>query len=229
MIATISEGKTTLASWRSPGNSPLKDTFTHILEQEVARATPTEPPPPPTYTVQRGDSLWSIAKKFGLADTRQLARLNALENPDLLQVGQVLALPRETPDRGAFSFPQAAAHKQRLGGQGPTPRILSPLKTPAGAEEGQLVTASWYGPRHHGKLMANGQPFNMHADTAAHPTLPFGTGLRLTNPANGRSVEVQVTDRGPFIPGRSLDLSYGAAHKLGMIKAGVIRLYMERS
>ncbi len=79
------------------------------------------------------------------------------------------------------------------------------------------------------RLMANGQPFDVHADTAAHPTLPLGTDLRLSNPANGRSVEVQVTDRGPFIPGRNLDLSYSAAQKLGVVKAGVSRLYMERS
>ena len=75
--------------------------------------------------------------------------------------------------------------------------------------------------------MANGKPFDMHADTVAHKKLPFGTKLTLANPKNGHTVKVQVTDRGPYIPGRNLDLSYGVARKLGMVQAGVARLWME--
>jgi rare lipoprotein A len=77
--------------------------------------------------------------------------------------------------------------------------------------------------------MANGQPFNMYADTVAHPSLPLGTRLRLTNPANGRSVEVKVTDRGPYIRGRGLDLSYAVAQKLGVVQSGVSRIVMRKS
>jgi rare lipoprotein A len=89
-----------------------------------------------------------------------------------------------------------------------------------------MVLASWYGPRHHGQRMANGQVFDMYADTAAHPTLPLGTGLSLTNPANGKAVQVEVTDRGPFIAGRGLDVSLGAARKLGMVEKGVMPLLL---
>lgn len=229
MIAVIPEIQDTLSRWRSPHNAPVQDTFAQILENEAARAHPPEPPPPSTYTVQSGDNLWALAKKFGLADPRQLARMNGLKNPDLLQVGQVLILPRETSPAPEDAPPRTLDQKRVTGGKATRKGTLATAQLWAATGKGQMVTASWYGPRHHGKLMANGRPFDMHADTAAHPTLPLGTGLRLTNPANGRSVEVQITDRGPFIPGRQVDLSYSAAQKLGMVKAGVSRLYMEHS
>jgi len=95
------------------------------------------------------------------------------------------------------------------------------------AKERQVVTASWYGSQHHGKLMANGKPYNMFADTVAHKNLPLGTPLTLINPKTGNSVKVQVTDRGPYVAGRNLDLSFGAARKLGVVKSGVAKLWME--
>jgi len=89
-----------------------------------------------------------------------------------------------------------------------------------------LVSASYYW---QGQNTASGERFNPHGLTAAHRTLPFGTKLRVVNPKNGRSVTVRVTDRGPFIKGRSLDLSLGAAKVLGMTSQGVARLAMYRS
>lgn len=83
-------------------------------------------------------------------------------------------------------------------------------------------TASYYGAAHHGKTTASGEPFDMDALTAAHKTLAFGTRLVVNNPANGRSVQVRITDRGPFVVGRVLDLSRAAMAALGGIKAGVI-------
>ncbi|MCK0128056.1 septal ring lytic transglycosylase RlpA family protein [Erythrobacter sp. F6033] len=80
--------------------------------------------------------------------------------------------------------------------------------------------ASYYGRRFHGRRTANGERFNMNAMTAAHKTLPFGTKVRVTNARNGRSVVVRINDRGPFIRGRTIDLSRGAATKIGMIGAG---------
>jgi rare lipoprotein A len=77
--------------------------------------------------------------------------------------------------------------------------------------------------------MANGHPFNMYANTAAHRTLPMGTKVNLTNPANGHTATVEITDRGPFIRGRNLDVSYGVAKKLGMVDAGVAKLRMNKS
>ena len=82
--------------------------------------------------------------------------------------------------------------------------------------------ASWYGADFHGRRTASGKPFDMYGMYAAHRTLPLGTVLEVRNLENGKRVRVKVIDRGPFIRGRNLDLSYGAAKKLGMIKKGVI-------
>jgi rare lipoprotein A len=88
-------------------------------------------------------------------------------------------------------------------------------------------TASFYGKRFHGRLTANGERFNMNAMTAAHKTLPFGTKVRVTYPRNGRSIVVRINDRGPFIRGRAIDLSRGAAAKLGFISSGHARVRLD--
>ncbi|NIM59680.1 MAG: septal ring lytic transglycosylase RlpA family protein [Candidatus Aminicenantes bacterium] len=85
----------------------------------------------------------------------------------------------------------------------------------------QKGLASWYGPDFHGKLTSNKEIYNMHALTAAHKTLPFGTYVRVTNLNNGKSIIVRINDRGPFVKGRIIDLSYAAAKKLGMDITGV--------
>lgn len=103
--------------------------------------------------------------------------------------------------------------------------VLSFLSLPGATlkEENELVVlASWYGPGFHGEKMANGKKFDMRRNIAAHPTLPLGTKLKVTNLRNQRSVVVAVMDRGPYVAGRELDLSYGAARRLGGVKAGVI-------
>lgn len=89
------------------------------------------------------------------------------------------------------------------------------------------MKASWYGPKFHGKTTANGERFDQMAFTAAHKKLKFGTLLRITNPKNDKSVIVRINDRGPYIPGRQLDLSRAAALELGMIKKGVVKLKVE--
>ena len=80
--------------------------------------------------------------------------------------------------------------------------------------------ASYYGRKFHGRRTANGERFDMHGYTAAHKTLPFGTKLLVTNPRTGKSVTVRVNDRGPFTPGRTIDLSRAAAEDLGIVRAG---------
>jgi len=92
---------------------------------------------------------------------------------------------------------------------------------------GKYVVASWYGKKFNGRTTASGERFNMYAMTCAHRTFRFGTKLRVTNPDNNKSVVVTVNDRGPFIKGRTLDLSYGAAKKIGLIRKGVGRVKME--
>ena len=89
------------------------------------------------------------------------------------------------------------------------------------------MKASWYGPKFHGKFTANGEVYDQMALTAAHKQLKFGTLLKVTNPKNGRSVIVRINDRGPYIEGRDLDLSKGAAIELGMIRKGVARLKIQ--
>jgi rare lipoprotein A len=74
---------------------------------------------------------------------------------------------------------------------------------------------------------ASGEKFNTHAMTAAHPTLPFGTKLRVTNVTNGRSVVVRINDRGPFVPGRVVDLSEQAAESLGMVERGIVKVKLD--
>ncbi len=89
------------------------------------------------------------------------------------------------------------------------------------------MKASWYGPRFHGKVTANGEIYDQMAFTAAHKSLRFGTLLKLTNKKNGKSVIVRINDRGPYIPGRQLDVSKAVAMELGMIHRGVVRLDVE--
>lgn len=81
--------------------------------------------------------------------------------------------------------------------------------------------ASWYGGNFDGRITASGERFDMYAMTACHPTLPFGTLVRVVNKTNGRSVVVRITDRGDLPKGRIIDLSYGAAEKLAMTDAGL--------
>jgi rare lipoprotein A len=80
--------------------------------------------------------------------------------------------------------------------------------------------ASWYGRRYHGKLTSSGEPYDMYAMTAAHTTLPIPSYARVTNVKNGKSVVVRVNDRGPFVEGRIIDLSYTAAHRIGVLAGG---------
>lgn len=84
----------------------------------------------------------------------------------------------------------------------------------------QKGKASWYGKKFHGKKTSSGETYNMHAMTAAHKTLPLGTYVRVHNLNNGKSIEVRVNDRGPFVRGRIIDLSYAAATKLNIVGPG---------
>ena len=101
-------------------------------------------------------------------------------------------------------------------------RLYYPVARRAGfVQEGM---ASWYGKGFHRKKTASGQIFNMWGKTAAHKTLPFGTYVRVENVSNQREVVVRINDRGPFVKGRIIDLSYGAAREIGLIGPGVTRV-----
>lgn len=103
--------------------------------------------------------------------------------------------------------------------RGPEPPRVRPGKIDRGI-------ASWYGPKFHGRRTANGEVYDMHGLTAAHRSLPFGTWVEVTNLDNGRRVLVRINDRGPFIRGRVLDVSFGAAQELDMVHAGLARVEM---
>jgi rare lipoprotein A len=87
--------------------------------------------------------------------------------------------------------------------------------------------ASWYGPTFEGRTTASGELYDMTASTAAHTNLPFGSMVRLINTRTGRSAVVRINDRGPFVKGREMDVSYQVAERLGIINRGVGRLRME--
>ena len=88
----------------------------------------------------------------------------------------------------------------------------------------RVGVASWYGAAFHGRRTANGERFDMHALTAAHPTLPLSTVVRVTNLDNGRSVAVRINDRGPYARGRIIDMSKAGAHALGFTENGTARV-----
>lgn len=127
-----------------------------------------------------------------------------------VEAANELSLPAGR-DRRKSESPSNAATQAKLG---------RPLSTEVGL-------ASWYGPPYHNRQAADGSIYNQNAMTAAHRTLPLGTLVRVTNVASGESVVVRITDRGPFVEGRVLDLSLAAAKAIGVYRAGVARVKIE--
>jgi rare lipoprotein A len=91
----------------------------------------------------------------------------------------------------------------------------------------EVGLASWYGEEYHGRKTANGEVYNMYAMTAAHRTLPFNLRVRVINLENGKKAEFRINDRGPFIPGRIVDLSKSGARELGFLGAGTAKVSVE--
>jgi rare lipoprotein A len=130
---------------------------------------------------------------------------------------QTHTLPREIPPGAtAPSFPK-------------TEDAAPIAKIPVPSQPTMIETglASWYGSRHHGKRTASGEVFNQNKFTAAHRTLPWGSLVKVTNLANGKTVEVRINDRGPFSKGRIIDLSRAAARSLGMVEQGITTVRIE--
>ncbi|HET9689442.1 MAG TPA: septal ring lytic transglycosylase RlpA family protein, partial [Pseudolabrys sp.] len=99
-----------------------------------------------------------------------------------------------------------------------------PIKRPVETQFASHGIASFYSDE---QLTANGEKFNPRALTAAHKSLPFGTRLRVTNVANGRFVTVRINDRGPYVPGRVVDVSYSAAESLGIVGKGITKVKLD--
>jgi len=143
----------------------------------------------------------------------------------LLQSPSDTAAPTEPPA-------QPAPPKTSVGAQ-PAPSQLVPVPPTAKtspsvpAKFPQTGEASFYGAQHQGKQTASGTMYDQAGLTAAHPSLPFGSRIKVTNLANGKSVEVEITDRGPFAGNRIIDLSRAAANALEMIESGTANVRLE--
>ena len=143
-----------------------------------------------------------IRTAHGLALVLSVASLGAVQGP---------ARAESAPTRAAM----------------PHPVVVGPKKKAARHKPYQVGTASWYGSYFDGKPTASGEPFNMYDLTAAHPTLPLGSWVRVTNLRNGRTVVVRVNDRGPIVPGRIIDLSYTAARVLKFNAQGLQQVRLD--
>jgi rare lipoprotein A len=153
---------------------------------------------------------------------------------------------RERRDQGRLSKPAAGRDNRDVRARSVSIAILAiaaltsacarrvptaPPPAPTRILETRTGLASYYGKEFHGKITASGKPFDMNALVAAHPSYPFGTRLRVTNLANGRSVEVRVQDRGPAAAqqkqGVIVDVSRGAAERLGFVRQGRTRIRLD--
>jgi len=132
------------------------------------------------------------------------------------------------PPAGLENLPDAVPTIERIRSGGPNKpyRVLGRHYVPVAGDEPmrERGLASWYGKKFHGRQTANGEIYDMYAMTAAHPTMPLPSYARVRNLANDREVIVRVNDRGPFHPGRVIDLSYAAAQKLGLDGVGRVEV-----
>jgi rare lipoprotein A len=167
--------------------------------------------------------------------THQIGTLSRLSAVVLLAIAA--ALPAASQAQSKSAIPSGAADSSfTIGPHFPDFPPGTHLETPADplhkAADVLRGVASWYGPYFNGRLTANGEVYDMYAMTAAtsefNQTLPLGTKVRVVNSKNGRSVVVRITDRGPLPKGRIIDLSYGAARRLAMVKHGTayVRLHI---
>ncbi|MGK0617806.1 septal ring lytic transglycosylase RlpA family protein [Meiothermus cerbereus] len=177
------------------------------------------------YVVQPGDTLERIARLFQVSVPNLMLLNGLIEDP--LPVGLEIAIPPSEWDPmnlEVLPLPEAIEEPPAWVFIRPPQAPLEPQKP---AQVYQQGLASWYGPRFHGRRTANGERFNKFHMTAAHRTLPFNTWVRVTNLKNGKSVVVRINDRGPYVRGRIIDLSYAAARLLGMHAHGVVQVKVE--
>ena len=138
--------------------------------------------------------------------------------------------PEQNPPSNLASVPDAVPRIESLKTTTMRPYVaLGKTYTPMTALKAYKARghASWYGKRYHGKRTASGEVYDMYAMTAAHPTLPIPSYVRVTNLQNGNSAVVRINDRGPFLENRLIDLSYVAAYKLGILTNGSARVEVE--
>jgi rare lipoprotein A len=180
-----------------------------------------------TVSWKAGDN--SAAK----AEERYSIKVN---DEELVEINAETRLPDQTKSLAEDALQVTNRLRRQLGSASPLreiagmpkPQLPKPPQQIASSVRARLSgMASWYGPGFHGNRTASGEVYNQHALTAAHRSLPFGTRVRVTNTRTGRSVVVRITDRGPFIGGRVLDLSAAAARMLGVVQAGIAPVQLE--
>jgi rare lipoprotein A len=142
--------------------------------------------------------------------------------PESKQVESVPPEPQEPLGSPSMDETDGGGRSYRVKG-----RTYYPMLNAHGYEERGI--ASWYGPSFQGCRTSSGETFDMHQLSAAHKLLPMHTQVSVTNLENGKSIELPVNDRGPFVPGRVIDLSYGAARKLGITDRGQARVVIRTS
>jgi len=152
--------------------------------------------------MKRFISLFLIISIFGCAGSKEQIRVSSYKKP-------AIVLPKTMDGRVPKSYSvNGVAYYPLLNGEG-------------FVQEGM---ASWYGKDFHGKKTSNGEIYNMYGKTAAHKTLPFGTYVSVENLSNLKEVIVRINDRGPFVTGRIIDLSYGAGRQIGLVGPGVAKV-----
>jgi peptidoglycan lytic transglycosylase len=145
-----------------------------------------------------------------------------------------IALPRENQSNNSIDaekdIPSIESPSAPIAPASPETQQASPFSMPPAPSPSTVVEtglASWYGAKHQGKRTASGEIFDQKKFTAAHRTLPWGSKVKVTNLDNGKSVEVRINDRGPYMQDRIIDLSRAAAKALGMLRSGVAWVRME--
>jgi rare lipoprotein A len=160
-------------------------------------------------------------------DQKQERYLIEVAGQELVSIDSQTILPDTTNDKATDALQATNRLRRQIGNAPPLNAIEGqPRLSIPDVAKGYLFQriegwASWYGPGFDGNQTANGETFDQYDLTAAHPSLPFGTTVRVTNKENGQSVVVRINDRGPYAGGRVLDLSTGAAQAIGMIGSGV--------
>ena len=205
---------------RSNKGEPLTDADNLLQVAEAMAAQINRLAQNPEFDPAKITATWNASQK----------QYQILVNEELLLgVDQSVTVPEKTLSPYQTTLQTTNRLRRLLGGATPLTAIANAPSTKTaellpGSNQAQRVQkgmASWYGPGFHGRRTANGERFNQNALTAAHKHLPFGTKVKVTNLRTGQSVVVRINDRGPFIRGRVIDLSAGAAKKIGVHSSGV--------
>lgn len=165
---------------------------------------------------------WDVAQERYIIGTEEL---------DLIAMGTDTLLPDTTHDIAQDALQATNRLRRQFGNAPPLTEIANaPKPQPIAVRPVQQILngiASWYGPGFHGNLTANGEVYDQREMTAAHPSLPFGTEVRVTNQNTGLSAIVRINDRGPYAGGRIIDLSAAAAYAVGMVNSGIAPVTVE--